>query len=379
MARRSSGQKTLKRVTQRDIAERANVAVATVSSALHNTGRIGLKQRERICRIAAEMGYQPKVAAQLLRANQTGRLALLVPRSDPTESAESGFTGPIISEFVQACNQIGIGYHINFMTQLNRSEACSYRGPEAYTSGFTDGALVAGYVASRAIRRWLDANHENYPWIAVDEPAKFSVLNDTDGGIYHATEQLVQLGHRRIGYLGIDSRFRTHREGLAGFERAVRDMDIDTHDGRWVCLHPQTPKRTKAIALMLEAGGQLFEGPVRPTAVVTQGVPQARSVIYMAMERGLKVPENLSIVTFGTGVDAEKGPPCLHCVEANVKVMVKTGIEMLRSIIDGQTLEKNPVTVSPHLVERDSIAPPDSSVEAHRTAADLLGSQNSRG
>lgn len=342
-------------VTVKDVARRAGVAVGTVSAALSGTGRISQECRERVRQVAREMGYQPKLAARLLRASSTGRLGLLLTDNEsPQKASENGFTGPILMAFVAACERAGIGYHVEFLSQARYRDG-EYPGPEQFRSGLVDGALVAGYIAPGPVRDWFTANADRHPWISLDEPGPLSVMHDTASGVRRAVEYLAAKRHRDIGYFGSEVDYKVYREGLKGFTEAVQTFGINTAGGAWIKLVDEKAGRALRIQNNIAAIDSLLNMPQRPTAIVCQSVLAARVVIHQAMRRGLLVPENLSVIGYGTESDAEKSLPRLDCIEPDHAEMVNKAVEMLRSKLRGEDVSQTLAIIPPQLVQRDSV------------------------
>lgn len=338
-----------------EIAAKAGVAVSTVSSALHDTGRIGEEQRQRIKELARELGYRPKVAAQLLASNRSGRLALLIPTSDPVFTLQSGFAGPIIAEFIYQCTANNTGYHIEFINQDTQNVELPYTGPDAYTSGLTDGALVIGYVENDIIRNWLEDNQEHYPCVSLQEPGPMSVSTDYAGGIYQAARHLFEMGHRKIGYMSCKSHYRVHMESIKGFHRAVEDFTLDINDGKWIKLIPPLPHYHDWVKLHSQNAKTLLKTNNRPTAIIAHDIICARTLIYAAMELGLHVPEDLSVITSGSVNAAEKAPPLLSTVESDTSGIVREAIKLLDANLSGQPVQRANIIVDEKLRPGDSV------------------------
>lgn len=344
------------RVTMRDIARQAGVAVTTVSSALHNTGRVSPDLKKRISDIASQIGYRPKLSAQLLRASKTGRLALIMvvgANRGPTVLSQSGSHGPIIAEFASACSRMKIGFEIEYLESGNDDVV-----PACFANGQVDGALICGNVDSPVLAKWFEDHAQQYPCVYLDRSNELNVWHDTAGGIYQAVQYMAALGHRKIAYMGIDSPYHVHLNGLKGYQRAVRDFDLDNHNGQWVKLirREEAYDRSVWIDRQLENARQLLEGENRPTAVMAQGVPDARCMVYAAMELGLRVPKDLSVFTYGMAADAQKSPPCLHCVEPDFSMMIHSALNMLRARLAGEEIAQKNVMITPRRVERQSVS-----------------------
>jgi LacI family transcriptional regulator len=341
------------RVTIRDIAQRAKASITTVSSALHGKGRVSEAQRSRIQEIAREMGYQPKLAAQLLRANSTGHVGLILPGGEVTDVSESGHAGPILAHFIRTCEQRGLRYHIEF---VEGDEEEFFEPPRQLAGGLVDGVLVGGYV-SESLRTWL--GERSVTWVSVDEPSEYCVLSADDEGLYEATERLAALGHRRVAYVGGPLRYLSHRQALEGFQRAADEFHLQTDGREWLSFFDDKARRdllTKGATWAAD----VLSRDVRPSAIVCHNMVVARGIIHQAQRMGLDVPGDVSVIAVGLGADAEKNLPCLTTVEVDFATLVDHAMNVLLRKLDGERGLEKPQTkrVRPHLVMRDTVAPP---------------------
>lgn len=336
-------------VTLADVARRAGVSITTVSAALGGPGRISPERQAKIQTLAQEMGYHPRLAAKLLRARMTGQYGLLVGGGSADEIAIGGFWGPILAQFVACCEQQEQAYHIEFY-QPPAPEAEPL--PKQCAARLVDGVLVAGEI-NRRLRGWLAEQHE-YPWISLDEPGPHAVISSTDEGIYEAARHLAALGHRQIAYLGGPRDYTVHRLGDEGFSRAAQEFDYSSPDA-WR-LYASIRRIHDGSREHLEMARAVLGGVERPTAVICQSMVSARAVIHVAQGMGLRVPQDLSVVSYGVGMDAEQSFPALTTVEPDFHGLVEHALAMLRDLLAGRTVEPSTVQIRPNLVLRESVA-----------------------
>ena len=339
------------KVTIRDVALRAGVTLTTVSSALSGRGRISDETREKIRKIADELGYQPKLAAQMMRAHSTGHIGLVLPGRDTQQISETGHAGPILTNFIRLCEQRDLAYHIEHWDASGRGD---FKPPRQLTNGLSDGVIVGGYIGDQ-LREWLDVR--DIPWVSVGEPAKHCVLSADDEGLYQAAQRLAALGHRRIAYLGGPQKYLTHRLGVEGFQRARDEFGLITSEGDWMVVF-ESVKRCDLITQAREWASRALKQKDRPTAVVCHDMVIARAVIYESMLMGLSVPADLSVIGVGLAGDAEKAPPALSLVEVDFYSLVEQSMDMLLQLLDGRVPIPALRHVPPNLVMRDSVIAP---------------------
>lgn len=355
MPTQTSSNPIRRRITMSDIAAKAGVAVSTVSSALHDTGRIGEEQRQRIQELARGMGYRPKLAAQLLPSSRSGRFAMLIPTVNPAATVRSGFAGPIIAEFIYQCTKGGKGYHIEFIDQNNDPHEHIYTGPDAYSSGLSDGALVIGHVENDVVRNWLQSNQQHYPCVNLQEPGPLSVSTDYAGGIYQAARHLYEMGHRKIGFMSTKSKYRVHVEGMKGFKRAVEDFSLDTCNGTWIKLIKPFHFYSDWVKQHTPNARELVQPSNRPTAIIAHDSVCARTLIYNAMDLGLHIPEDLSVITCDSLDNAQKAPPTLSTVAPDIPQIVEHAINLLQASLLEQTPQRTNIIVDEKLYPGESV------------------------
>ncbi|EIP98641.1 transcriptional regulator [Opitutaceae bacterium TAV1] len=338
------------RVTIRDVAKRAGVTLTTVSSALSGRGRVSDEKRENIRKIANELGYQPKLAAQMMRGRSTGHIGLILPGFDVSQISMDGHAGPILQDFILACEKRDITYHIEYW---DASKKDRFEPPKQIANGLTDAVVVGGYV-SPEFHEYMKARQ--ITWVSIDEPATYCVLSATDEGIYQATQHLAALGHRKIAYVGDVPEFTTQKLGLEGFHRAQTEFGIKHPDRNWIKLFAATDYRQVREDSLVWAGA-LLTARVRPTAIVCHGMVMARSIIHQALLLGIKIPDELSIIALGVAGEAERAPPPISSIEVNFADMMEQAMNMLLQSLNGTVLPPKTYRIPPKIVMRKTVAP----------------------
>lgn len=279
-----------KPVTIRDVARRAAVSPGTVSRVMAGYPGVADGTRRRVLECVEELGYRPDPAAQRLSSGKSLTVAVTVPF----------FTLPSVSARLNGAINLlaGTAYDLiihNIQVPEERP-ACFLNIPRRRQA---DGLLiisisplcdseVASLVQADIPIVMIDADHPrltSLPRVVVDDEA---------GGRI-ATEHLVKLGHRRIGFLGdladnpfhvtsTRDRLRGHRQALEGAGIVPREED------RLEAGHSRAEARRLARALL--------SAPDRPTAIFAASDTQAAGVLEAARDLGLRVPEQLSVVGY---------------------------------------------------------------------------------
>jgi LacI family transcriptional regulator len=173
-------------------------------------------------------------------------------------------------------------------------------------------------------------------------------------GANQATTHLLELGHRRIaaitgpgGWMATDERLRGHRAALADAgvipnPSLVVESNFEVDGGR-------------------AAAAQLLDLAEPPSAIFAFNDQLAIGAMQAALERGMRVPEELSIVGFDDTAEAEIVTPRLTTVHQPLAEIGRMGVSLLTRLLENQRLEALHVELQTKLVKRGSTAPPQPS------------------
>src|SRR5215217_6224200 len=324
---------TIERPTSIDVARRAGVSQSTVSLVLSGKarGRVSETTADRVRECARELGYRPNVAAQALRLGASRAVALLVP----------DMTNPLFSRVLRGAQRAAqeAGYVVILVdTQNDRHwESQSF---EALRAGPVDGYLLFEVTAPDA----LDPD-DNIVLMETEAPRRPSVRFDGESGAAAAFERLVELGHRRIGHLAAAFRALTfeHREQSRRRVLAEAGLDPDTQ-----------PRVMTAISI---EDARINAGPLlaAPTAVFCDDDGIAAGMYLAARDRGIRIPDELSVIGFDDMEFARVLDPPLTTVALDAELLGATSFELLELRLNGRRTRKR-VVLPAELLVRGSTA-----------------------
>ncbi len=329
--------------TLRDVAERAGVSVATASRVVTGSARVRAETRERVEFAMQELLYVPPG-----HVRRAGAIGLLVPELDnpifpalaqamETQAAKAGLAtilctirGSTVAETQYV--QMLLEHRVEGMIFIS-SEAADLRADHSHYSRLVaQGArlvFVNGAVGALAV-----------PHVGVDERAAGRI----------ATRHLLDLGHHRIGFVAGPSRFMPTRAKAEGRQLALDAAGIPPNG---LVAHGDFGVEGGRVAC-----ARLLDGANPPTAVICSSDVMAIGALGEARTRGLRVPEDLSIVGFdGTAVARWTDPP-LTTVEQPIADIARTAVSTLRSLINGTSEAMPDVQYRPRLRQGGSTAPP---------------------
>lgn len=328
-------------VKLKDIAERTGVTISTVSAALNGRGNLNPETRERLIETARLMGYAPNQAARQLRNKPAVDVALVI--HDDFLRLSSTYLVHI-SEFLKCCRKYDLSQRIEFFTMPDKENEV----PEVIRDGVARGIIYIGFIPPGL--RAFQKKHPEYPLVTFGEPSRFCVRSAIDDGAYLAVKHLAELGVRRLLVSGGPVRYDYHRLIQSGAERAVRDFG----------LIPVAQEFRKEIQPD-EAEGPFFSATVgwakrvlacepRPEAVFCSGSFPGRALLLAALERGIKIPDELKVITVGI-INAGSGSyPELTSLEHRYGTMMDHAFHILEQIWNGKAKNEIELKIKPELV-----------------------------
>ncbi|MES1247851.1 MAG: LacI family DNA-binding transcriptional regulator [Actinomycetota bacterium] len=333
------------RPTIRDIAQLAGVSVATVSRVMNGRDDVSPETRELVQRIVREQGYTTSRAARGLSAGRTGLIGVTVPLIYPA------YFSFILSGAAEALYERDMRL-ILCPTQHEHDREATLL--ERMLQGTTDGGLVINPQESSAELETLLLN--GYHFVVVDPLHPLgdripSVSSANSAGADAAVQHLLSLGHRRIaiitgprGWIATEDRLRGYQAALAAAgiltePELVQEANFEIEQGRRAARH-------------------LLDLHEPPTAIFGFNDNIAIGALQAARERGMRVPEDLSVVGFDDVEIAELVTPALTTVRQPLAEMGRMAVSLLGRLIEGQRIEAPHVELRTQLVVRQTTAPP---------------------
>lgn len=329
----------------REVAERADVSVTTVSHVVNETRPVSQALRERVLTAMDELDYRPNRLARSLRRGETHTIGVIVPDSANPFFAEvaRGVEDASFDErySVILCNSDGDLEKELFYTNV-------------LTAKQVDGILfVAAGVSTEHIRA---LQHDRVPLVVVDrtipDVSVDEVLTDNTRGGEMVTRHLVDLGHRRIGCITGPSDVTPSADRVIGYQRALREAGMPV-DERIIV------RGDFQYQSGYQAAGELLAIDDPPTAIFACNDLMAVGVISAARELGLRVPEDLSVAGFDdVHLASFANPPLTTIAQPKYEMGVLATRLLLERMQDHDTPPRHEL-LSTRLVIRQSTAPVD--------------------
>lgn len=329
----------------RDVAREAGVSVATISRVLNRPAEVAPGTRERVLRVIRERGYSTNRSARALSRGRTGLVGVTLPK------IQSSYFAVLADAIVDALYE----HDLRAVLCPTRHERDREAGLlELLMHGMTEGAVLI--LPSESEAELVALQERGYPFVVLDPktpvaPGIPCVSAANTAGAGAATGHLLGLGHRRIGAITGPAGWCATEERLAGYRTALVGADVRLDPGLVVESDFEVEGGRSAAARLLSL-------PEPPTALLAFNDNLAVGAFRCALERGLELPADLSVVGFD---DAEHAPlvtPALTTVRQPLGEMARVAVGLLTRLLAGRPVEALRVELATRLVLRDSTAPP---------------------
>lgn len=329
-------------ITIYDIAKKSGFSPTTVSKALNDYPDISAATKMKIRQIARELGYTPNSSARALATSKSWLIGILY-----NEDQGLGIRHPHFSEIIEKFKERieEAGYEIIFIGnrigERHNSiyEHCLYRG--------VDGVFIANLPSVNGI---VELINSNIPCVASEAVSDriTSVISDNVEGSKKAVDYLFSLGHKRVAHIAGPLTSASGQERIMGYKISVTSHNIDYGDSMIEVAEQYNFKSG------YEAMQRLLERSSPPTALFCASDLLACGAIAAARERGLFVPEDISIIGFDDIELAAYVVPSLTTVRQDRAQIGQTCAEILLRILDGANLCPKTIRIPTRLIIRNS-------------------------
>lgn len=312
--------------TIRDVARLAGVSIGTASKALNASGRLSLETREKVKRVAGEIGYRANDLAHSLRRAKSRTIGII------SNDSFGRFTFPIVEALEERLADEGIAV---FMCNATDDPERERQHLDQLLGKRIDGLVVTARRADKRPPIGVAASGPPiiYVFSQVDGPDALSLLPDDEGGAVLAVEHLAGMGRKRIAHITGPEHFEAVRLRHRGYEKALADAGLPAtvdlyRSGVW-----SEAWGREATADILERASE------KPDAIFCGNDQIARGAVDALSERGISVPGDVAIVGFDNwDVMALAARPPLSSVDMNLKQLGREAGDSLLDMIAGKRL-----------------------------------------
>ena len=337
------------KVKVKDIAKAAGVSPSTVSLVLNDRpSRIAEETRENIIRIAREMRFQQEMGSDFKELEKTGVLGMAVP------DGMNPFFHRLAEEVSRCAYEQG---YVVYQCFTGDDIRCFHTSLKSLVDKNVDGLIVIPpRVMDKDNVKTLKSLQKSGPPMVLLDRAAFTVFcdfvtADNKFGGRIATEYLIRHGHTRIGCMVGEENIYTARKRVNGYCEAVSNTGIPYDSELIYYGHYDVESGRKGAALLIDKG---------VTAVMAGNDLMAYGAYLCAQEKGLSIPEDLSVIGYDNTVLCDQFRVPLTSVDQNGDMMASKVIEILTERIEEAGAEEaapyRNYYFTPHIVERESVA-----------------------
>jgi len=328
-------------VTIGDVAAQAGVSIATVSKVINGRYGVAPATLEKVQAVIDQLGYESSLVARSLRSRRTNVIGIVVADIEPFSAELLKGAGAAIRER---------GYEL--IVYSGSGHGKDHSGWERRYISRLGGTLTDGIILVTPTVVDVD---DGTPVVAVDPhtgPSSLpSVHSDNLAGATSATRHLLELGHRRIGFLAGRPDLESARQREQGYRQALGAAGIGVDPdlirvGDYDLVTSEEPAR------------QLLTLDDRPTAVFAANDLSAMQTLHVARTLGLDVPGDMSVVGFDNIPESALIEPPLTTIDQSIQEMGKQAVQLLIDVIEGHTEGPRQITLPTRLVVRQSSGPP---------------------
>ena len=333
-----------RRATLRDVAEKAGVTTATVSYILNEKKSFPDETRQRVMSAIAELGYIPNLSARTLTQRSSKLIGIVVPQTEGSRLMfQNNFYAEILGSIEFHARQNGYRIIIS-ATDANESYLRLARERNL------DGIIVIGMYPDEFYRQMKESH---IPIVLVDSYCNdhyyHNIRIDDAYGSYLATRYVLSKGHRNMAFFsGQLKENGVMKKRLAGYRDALSEYGIP-FDRRYVF------EGKIDYASGIDAAERLLSSRVPATAVVAAADILAIGAMKGFYERGVRVPEDISVMGFDDLEISQYLAPGLSTIRQEISQKGEKAVELLINNIKEPNLTKQEQILPVKLVERGSV------------------------
>jgi LacI family transcriptional regulator len=321
-----------------DVARAAGVSVSTVSRVLNGRNDVAANTFQRVQRIIDDLGYSSNLAAKSMRSQRTNVIGVVI------FDLSLSFCLEVVRGIDQAVKAHTYDLMIFSSNRANHRDDPTW---ERKVVAQLNGSIVDGIIVVTPTTVDLPTNS---PLVTIDpvDGGNFpSVLSTNYEGTFEAVRYLIELGHRRIGFIGGRPSLLSARQRRQGYE--------DAHEQARLPILPELyfeGDYSRDIAVI--GARRLLTLSERPSAIMAANDQSAFAVLDIANELQIAVPQDLSVVGFDNTPESAYTSPPLTTVDQSIVAMGSRAAELLIQMVEGRAVENDLYQLPTRLVVRGS-------------------------
>ncbi len=341
-----------------DIAKLAGVSRSTVSRVLNNYPDIPQRTRDKVLKIIEEYNYEPNTSARVLAGKSTNTIGFFVVSLDDQDNMnriyQNSYFAPFVDAIIDTAN--AAGYYVLVHTVYTREDFIKVK--QAFQQKRIDGGIVVG--TRKDIGMVREISQLDMPFVLIDydiseiienhlDKKHLAVINSMDyEGAYDAMSHLIDLGHSKIAFIGDGTsntfsgaqRFEAYRTALMEHGLPLNETFILKGDFLKKSAYREVLK--------------LLDQAELPTAIFSANDDMALGALEAFKERGIRVPEDISIVGFDDVPVAAQLNPSLSSVRLPIYDMSQAAVHKIIEMCQQGTSSFSTTSFPTKLIARES-------------------------
>lgn len=296
-------------VTLEDIAGRLGVSKVTVSKALRGHPDISSETAKKIKKLSKELGYSPNYMARNLSSKRSNTIGVVVPKI-----AHFFFSSVIEAIYAAAFEN---NYEI-ILTVSQEDPEREARHVQSLLSMRVDGLIMSVSQGTKDYAIFENVRQRGVPLTFMDRVPDLegfsTVVTDDRGGGFAATEQAINIGYRKIAHLAGYQHINIGKQRYLGFVDAMKQYGIPIRP-EWVIYGGFSENDG------YKGFGEMYRSGKMPELIFASTFPVALGVYKAAGELGLKIPDDIDIISFGSsGLNQFLSPPMSYVDQLTVEL-----------------------------------------------------------
>lgn len=341
-------------VTIKHVAADAGVSLQTVSRVLNDGPNVRPAMRERVQASIDKLGYVPSIAARRMSGKRSYLILAINDRERTIADWRSREGGDWVDQMLLGgmlkCAELG--YRLIFELVDTHNDHVERELAATLASLRPDGVVLTPPHSDNPLIVKL-LNEHNIPFARIGSKAPgagIPLTMDDEGSARVATEHLIALGHRAIGFIAGSAEYSLSEWRIAGWREAMEAAGLVTEG--------LLARGDFTYDSGLAAANTLLTRGERPTAIVASSDQMTLASLEAASKAGLSVPRDLSLISFDNTPIVRFSRPALTAVDQPIAATVARAVELLIEAVKTGERPDDVVTVSGALIERSSTAPP---------------------
>lgn len=324
----------------KDIAERLNVSSVTVSKALNDKDGVGEELKQKIKKIADEMGYRFNTVAKSMKEGLSYNIGVIIPER---------FTGEAQSfylKFYQHISTVLEKYNYYGIIQiLSTEDEDNLKLPKVYHENKVDGFIILGQINSDYIEL---LRHVDIPKIFLDfytdQSDIDSIVTDNFYGVYELTNYLIKNDHTDIAFVGNIHSTSSIQDRYLGYYKSLLEHRIPLRDEYII---NDRDNEGKFIDIILPEK--------MPSAFVCNNDQVAYLLVNKLKKLGYEVPRDCSVVGFDNDIYATITDPQITTVEVDTEEMAKVAVKFVVEKVKNKNKTYGRVLIKGKIIYRESV------------------------